>query len=158
MAGYYRRAPGNWLDDDRRRSQLQAAARRALPDLRYAHRQRREGPVDVWVAAVLPPGYDERTVTIEFERRHPTFPRVFADGPTESPHRYAERGRTRLCLWYPGDVGEQRWSVNDGLLALFGLAAHHLFKEAWWRETGEWLGTEAPHDVTLDSTAKQVAR
>jgi hypothetical protein len=21
----------------------------------------------------------------------------------------------------------------------------HLFKEAYWRETGEWLGPEAPH-------------
>jgi hypothetical protein len=30
------------------------------------------------------------------------------------------------------------------------MSAHHLFKEAWWRETGgrsggEWVGDEAPH-------------
>jgi hypothetical protein len=35
---------------------------------------------------------------------------------------------------------------EDGLLALFGMAAMHLFKEAWWRETGRWLGQEYPHD------------
>ena len=73
-------------------------------------------------------------------------PEVFADGPTDSPHRYADRGRTELCLWLPGDELERRWRVEDGLLALFGIATHHLFKEAWWRETGEWLGEEAPHD------------
>ena len=141
-----------------RRPLRQATARRALPDLGYTHKQRRSGPVDVWTATVAPPGYDSRVVTIEFESRYPTIPRVFADGPTDSPHRYGDRARTRLCLWYPGDEGDQRWAVRDGLLALFGLAAHHLFKEAWWRESGEWLGAEAPHDVTTDSDPKEVVR
>jgi hypothetical protein len=36
--------------------------------------------------------------------------------------------------------------VDDELLALFGMAAHHLFKEAYWRETGVWVGDEFPHD------------
>jgi hypothetical protein len=31
-------------------------------------------------------------------------------------------------------------------LVLFGMIAEHLFKEAWWREHGEWLGEEYPHD------------
>lgn len=87
-----------------------------------------------------------RTVTIEFDRRYPSRPHVYADGPTDSPHRYAERGRTSLCLWLPADEPRRRWRVEEGLLALFAIAAHHLFKEAWWRETGEWLGEEAPHD------------
>jgi hypothetical protein len=139
------RRPRNWLDDAPRRARLERDARRELPDLRYRHHQRRSGPVDSWEATVVVDHEVRRLVTIEFERRVYTFPRVFADGPTDSPHRYNDRGRTKLCLWLPGDEPERRWRVEDGLLALFGIAAHHLFKEAWWRETGEWLGAEAPH-------------
>jgi hypothetical protein len=32
----------------------------------------------------------------------------------------------------------------------------HLFKEAYWRETGEWLGQEAPHEP-LEDTKRQAA-
>jgi len=40
---------------------------------------------------------------------------------------------------------------EDGLLVLFGMIAEHLFKEAWWREHGEWLGEEYPHgELTED--------
>jgi hypothetical protein len=33
----------------------------------------------------------------------------------------------------------------DGLLVLLNYIQAHLFREAWWREKGEWLGPEAPH-------------
>lgn len=122
-------------------------ARRVLPDLTYRHRQLRNGPLDIWHAHVETPGYEGRLVQVEFLRRYPEAPQVFADGPTTSPHRYPTRARTRLCLWYPGDPPERVWTIDRGLLALFGTAAHHLFKEGWWRETGEWLGEEAPHLV-----------
>lgn len=138
--------PRRWLDDPQRRARLEADARRELPDLRYRHRQRKSGPVDIWEATVVVDHDVRRKVTIEFERRLPSWPHVYADGPTDSPHRYAERGRAMLCLWKPGDPPDRRWTVEDGLLALFGIAAHHLFKEHWWREHDEWLGEEAPHD------------
>ena len=32
----------------------------------------------------------------------------------------------------------------DGLLTLIELTRVHLFKEAYYRETGEWLGAEVP--------------
>lgn len=35
---------------------------------------------------------------------------------------------------------------------LFGMTAVHLFKEAWWREHGQWLGDQAPH-APLDPAA-----
>lgn len=110
-------------------------------------RRRRDGRswVHVYSTTVAVPGYADRVVTIEVSRLDPDHPRVFADGPTDSPHRYPERGRRRLCLWYPPDPPEQRWLPDDGLLALFGMAAQHLFQEAWWREHGQWLGVEAPH-------------
>ena len=69
-------------------------------------------------------------------------PSVFADGPREAPHRYDDDS---LCMWYPDDPIERRWVFEDGLVALMGLVMAHLFKEAWWRETGEWLGEEVPH-------------
>jgi hypothetical protein len=140
------RRPWHWLDDPQRRARLEADARRELPDLRYRHRHRKSGPVDIWDATVVVDHDIRRKVTIEFERRLPSWPHVYADGPTDSPHRYAERGRTTLCLWKPRDPPDRRWQVEDGLLALFGIAAHHLFKEHWWREHDEWLGEEAPHD------------
>jgi hypothetical protein len=95
------------------------------------------------------PGYEQRHVTVEFSRRFWWSPHAYADGPAgrdASPHRFPERGGRRLCIWYPSDPPERRWEPNDGLLVLFGMIAEHLFKEAWWREHGEWLGEEYPHD------------
>ena len=85
--------------------------------------------------------YGPRKVRIRFSGMA-TVPSVFADGPQDSPHRYPNDS---LCMWYPDDGIEHRWVFEDGLLALLGLVMAHLFKEAWWRETGEWLGEEVPH-------------
>jgi len=87
------------------------------------------------------PYYESREVEIRFSAWSRT-PRVFVDGPADSPHRYAD---ATLCMWYPRDPPDQRWVFSDGLLVLLNYIQAHLFREAWWRETGEWLGTEAPH-------------
>ncbi len=147
MPGYGCPRPGSWLEDQQWRARLHTHARRQLPDLTYRHRQSRNGPLDTWRAHVEPTGYEARLVTIEFLRRRPGSPSVFADGPTSSPHRYPTRRGTHLCLWFPHDPPQRIWTVDKGLLALFGIAAHHLFKEGWWRETGQWLGQEAPHQL-----------
>ena len=71
------------------------------------------------------------------------YPRVVADPGAESPHRL---DRNALCLYYPWDPPEERWSAPMGLASLFDLTAQHLFYEQWWRENDhEWLGREAPH-------------
>ena len=88
------------------------------------------------------PGYDDRCITVKFDKSGNTMPCVTADGPTDSPHRYVDG---RLCIWYPEDSPERRWSYSHGLLELLILAQIHLFKEAWWRDTGEWLGPEISH-------------
>jgi len=85
--------------------------------------------------------YESRQVEIRFENWSQT-PRVFVDGPTDSPHRYSDGS---LCMWYPDDPPEQRWVFSDGLLVLLNYIQAHLFREAWWRENDEWLGPEAPH-------------
>lgn len=102
----------------------------------------------IYEADVSVPGYESRHVTIEFDEGEPYSPSVFVDGPSSrdvSPHRFGDRGYRHLCIWYSGDGEARRWVPDDGLLALLGMTAHHLFKEACWRETGEWLGDERPH-------------
>jgi hypothetical protein len=49
---------------------------------------------------VMPHGVPSRAVRIEFARGSPDMPRVFVDGPRDSPHRYSDGS---LCMWYPGD-------------------------------------------------------
>lgn len=89
------------------------------------------------------PFYEDRRLRVEvYGRDEPRSVRVYANGPTESPHRYPSGA---LCMWHPDDNREQRWEPRDGLLALIDLAVLHLFREAWWRETGQWRGPEAAH-------------
>jgi hypothetical protein len=49
-------------------------------------------------------------------------------------------------MWYWRDPPERRWTFGQGLLDLINHAIIHLFKEAWFLETGEWLGDEVLHD------------
>ncbi|MHC3449538.1 hypothetical protein [Streptomyces hirsutus] len=88
------------------------------------------------------PDIPEQTVTIVFGQYSPHTPHIYSDGPSESPHRYAEGA---LCIWYPYDPAEQQWTRRDGPAILLGLIVAHLLKEEWWRLTGEWPGQEAPH-------------
>lgn len=103
------------------------------------------------------PGRDEPVpVTVLFEARpsYETFglapqdyPRVFADPGLDSPHRMHDDS---LCLFYPGDPLERRWTSEAGLHALLGLIGDHLFFETYWRASGgfaggDWLAPEAPH-------------
>ena len=89
--------------------------------------------------------YETRRVRIVFKAEEPpSFVDVFADGPTELPHRY---GKDKLCLWHPKDPPELRWLPEDRLVGLIEIARRHLFREAWWRQAGghegdEWLGPE----------------
>ena len=85
------------------------------------------------------PHYEEHRVEILFSRQASTLAKITADGPSDSPHRY---GDGLLCIWYPDDPASERWVFEDGLLVLLGMTTAHLFREAWWRETGEWLGPE----------------
>ena len=87
------------------------------------------------------PHYEARRIRIRFSGMSDV-PAVYADGPQESPHRYPDGS---LCMWFPKDPIDCRWVFKDGLLNLIGLAMAHLFREAWWRETGEWAGEEVGH-------------
>jgi len=48
-------------------------------------------------------------------------------------------------MWVPSDTPANTWTVRHGLLDLLDAIAAHLFREAWWRETNEWLGPQVAH-------------
>jgi len=96
---------------------------------------------------VAVPGLPSRRVRIVFAGDG-IVPSVYADGPSESPHRY---GDGSLCMWYPWDPETARWTRRDGGAALLGHITAHLIREEWWRKTGEWVGDETPHDEEADS-------
>lgn len=101
----------------------------------------RDEPVPVEVRLEARPLYDTYGLSPQ------DYPRVFADHGLASPHRMPDDS---LCLFYPGDPPERRWTADDGLLALLNLAGDHLFFETYWRHTGghqggKWLAPEAPH-------------
>lgn len=140
-----RHYPQTWLEDVARRYLLVAPAKAAFPSLREKRSQGSNGVTYVFTASIEVPTYESRRVRIEFRPRRHSVPTVFADGPTDSPHRYRSESDRSLCIWYPSDDASRRWEPYDGLLQLLGLVAVHLFKEAYWREHPEWLGDEAPH-------------
>lgn len=88
------------------------------------------------------PDVTEQAVSIVFSPAAPEAPYVYTDGPSVSPHRYADDA---LCMWFPYDPPEQRWTRYDGPAALLGHVVAHLLREEWWRSTGEWPGEEALH-------------
>jgi hypothetical protein len=100
------------------------------------------------------PYYEPRHVEIRFEHWS-RVPRIFVDGRS-SPHRYKDNSHC-LCIWHPQDPPEQRWVFEDGLLVLINHIQAHLFREAWWRETGEWLGPEAPHSPVKEPVREELA-
>lgn len=70
------------------------------------------------------------------------------DGPrgeAASPHR---NGELVLCLYFPRDPPERRWTESKGLTALFALARQHLAAEDIWRRDHRWVLDEAPHGET----------
>lgn len=111
---------------------------RGLSDLRAV--STKDNPRGFNVALTLNPhGVPERHITIQFKGNYPT---IYVDGPTDSPHRYPNGS---LCMWYPGDPPELRWTTADGAGTLVANIAAHLVKEEWYRLTGEWKGDEVRH-------------
>ncbi len=96
--------------------------------------------------------YPSRQLRIVFKSEdHWSVVSVYADGPSTSPHRYRDNS---LCMWYPKDPPELQWSPEQGLVGLIEMARRHLFREAFWRDTDEWLGPEVGH---AEEPAKAVA-
>jgi hypothetical protein len=142
-----RRARGPWYGRDRDCIRFDATAR-SWPGLRIERRAGR-----VYRLRLEVPHYEARNVEIRFEDWS-RIPIIKVDGPG-SRHRYSDGS---LCIWYPEDPPEQKWVFDDGLLMLINHVQAHLFREAWWRETGEWLGPEAPHGPRKEPAGEKAER
>lgn len=132
-----------WFDHPKHRLRLIADLESvdARPTVVRPGRGRRGG---FGVEIVLTPaGLEPQSVRIEFGPDSPNTPAVYVPG-LGSPHRYEDGS---LCIWYPYDPPEERWTWRDGGAVLAGHISAHLIREAWWRQTGEWVGEEAPHDT-----------
>lgn len=70
-------------------------------------------------------------------------PVVTAEVPECLRHRYDDG---TLCMWWRKDDDEHRWTVTDGVTALFHHIRRHLFQEACCRAGESWPGDEAPGD------------
>ncbi|VTU41416.1 hypothetical protein H4P1_00048 (plasmid) [Variovorax sp. PBS-H4] len=81
---------------------------------------------------------------------HPQdYPQVWAEPGKPSKHRMPDGS---LCLYFPYDPVNRRWTADKGLLDLINITIDHLAYEDHWRATGgddggRWLGDEAPHGL-----------
>ena len=148
------RAPW-WRRDIAARGRMEAGIRSRYPGIEISSSAKRltyELELDLEV-------YEARRITIVFKADGPaSCVEVFADGPTESPHRYGEK---KLCMWYPKDPPELRWLPEHRLASLIEMARLHIFREEYWRRTGgwnggEWLGPEIhPGEEESEETANE---
>lgn len=126
-----------WREDVAALGRMEAGIRSHYPDIEKSKLRNRL----VYCLNVDVPCYEARHITIVFDARYtPAGVQVFADGPTESRHRYEDGS---LCMWHPDDPADLRWVPQNGLVDLIEMTRCHLFREAYWRETGKWLGPEA---------------
>jgi hypothetical protein len=130
-----------WFDD---LPSLYAFEREARRELGGLERRVRPSPRRlVYELSLDVPGYAEvRAVRVEFLAGPVPVPHVYADGPGESAHRYADDA---LCMYHPHDPADRRWVPEDGLASLIDYFRTHLFQEAEARNGQSWPGDEAPH-------------
>jgi hypothetical protein len=143
-----RRKHQPWYTDMRARLRFEGKARSQHPTLTATSTGRGHDAHITYRLTINVPEYEPRKVVIRLRNGvEPYAAHITTDGSTASPHRY---GNDRLCIWHPNDSAEHTWTASDGLSELISHIAIHLFKEAYWRETGEWLGREAPHEPAND--------
>jgi len=139
---YGKRTGGPWYGEDFQRLMFDQEASHYFPDLSSETITSGQDAGRRYRLTVDVPYYDPRRVQVIFKKDSPMFPRVSVDGPVDSKHRFSSG---HLCMWYHGDPFENQWVFEDGLVTLLGHIVVHLFREAWWRETGEWPGPEIKH-------------
>lgn len=139
-----RRKSQPWYRDMRARLRFEGTARSRHPTLNLTSTGRGCNAEIIYRLIIDVPEYEPRRVVIRMRNGfEPYAANITVDGPADSPHRC---GNDRLCIWHPNDPPEHAWVASDGLPELISQVTIHLFKEAYWRETGEWLGPEAPHE------------
>jgi hypothetical protein len=155
--------PSIWYGEDPRwRLQLEATARAVHGNnLAVAERPGRRLHYRVWLDVTGPAELVQADIVFYADPPHECYgqaprdyPRVWAQVGASSKHRMPGDGA--LCLWYPQDPLERRWTSEKGLLDLLDIIVDHLLYEAHWRATGaeqggHWPGDEAEHGFNLEA-------
>jgi hypothetical protein len=149
---YGKRKGGPWYGEDFPRLIFEWEASRYFPDLSSVTITSNHNAGRRYRLTVNIPHYEPRQVQIVFRKDSPKTPRVNVDGPNDSKHRFSSGN---LCMWYHEDPVENQWVFEDGLVALLGHIIAHLFREAWYRETGEWPGPEVSHSAIKPESAEE---
>lgn len=149
-------SPGAWYGADLSfLYPLERDARRSLPEevtWRY------QPHVVRYVVEQLhvPGDLETHDLTIEFWRQPPydtygqapmDYPRVFTTVARRRKHVFDDGA---LCLWYPWDPIERRWTHELGLLVLIEMVRRQLLLEMHWFLTGDWPLDEAPHGLSAE--------
>lgn len=143
MNRFAKKRGGPWYGEDKQRILFETVAFQHYPQMiarteRIGNNSRR-----IYDLSVEVPTFDRQKVQILFAKSRPELPIVQVDGPSTSLHRYPDGS---LCMWYPKDTVAHRWVFGDGLHTLIAHIILHLFREEYWRISGEWVGEEAPHN------------
>jgi len=148
----YGKSHGPWWGNEVERLAFERNVAEHYPNVRRQTGSLGGDRAFVYRSTIVVPFYEARRVEIFFTRgRFRSSPIILADGSPSSPHRFSGFAGRRLCVWHPDDPAAERWVWEDGLLQLLSLTMLHLFREAWWRVTDEWLGPQTPHGITTDN-------
>ncbi|MEL7667032.1 MAG: hypothetical protein AAGU73_02365 [Actinomycetota bacterium] len=109
----------------------------------------------LYIASVEVDHFGRRQVTVLIDERSTYLrPRVWTADPRPLKHQFTDGS---LCMWYIWDPPDKRWVYEDGLVALLDLAKLHLYREERYRETGCWMGPEAPHNFPTHPGAESTS-
>ena len=128
----------DWYDDLKARQMFEAGVAGSEYPVLYAGMS--DGECS-YVVSVSVPGYHKsQLVRIVFDGKYPD---IYTPGLTGLRHVFDKASSTpRLCVWYPFDPPDRKWTFDKGLLQLLDMIKMHLFKEMRYKETGRWPGEE----------------
>lgn len=146
-----RRLEGDSLTIDHSIARLSPLDLLGQPDLR-ATVERSRFPIEhilAYVAASDGPYGRYRLAALFFGPPSLNEPMVVClDGPRGRAASEHRNGSIALCLYYPTDPPERRWTLDQGLARLFDLARQHLLCEYLVQIGQTWPIEEAPHGAT----------
>lgn len=91
----------------------------------------------------VPEFNETRDVAVFWSPLRPLTPITHLPGQACRRHRNLDQYRS-LCLWYPEDAPEKRWSLVGGLQELRDLTVVHAFCETCCSRGEKWHKPEAP--------------
>jgi hypothetical protein len=132
-------------EDDELRARFEAQALEA--GLRFERRDRGLNGCRYDFTVEVVGSHEVRRIHVYWSPARPDDPVTRMSGIACRRHRNRSSDPIRelsLCLWYPSDPPEDRWTLDGGLRQLRDLAATHAFCESQCRRGEPWPKRESP--------------